>query len=167
MAKRSDSLIQRLTRRGWDNTPGGCWRVRGTPHPNGYVFMRFGGERTGAHRWAYRAWVGPIPEGHVVRHKCDNPPCVNPEHLETGTNADNSNDMVERGRSQRGAVNSQARVAGADVIAIRNDYVRGLLTMQMIADTYGVDRANIGYIVRGDTWTHVGGPTSKTNKIGL
>lgn len=52
-----------------------------------------------AHRFAWETWHRkPVPAGMVLRHGCDNPPCVNPAHLEPGTSADNMRDMVERGR---------------------------------------------------------------------
>jgi hypothetical protein len=77
----------------------GCWIWQGNRDRKGYGRISVKGRTTSTHRLAYRlAHGGDIPDGLVVRHRCDNPPCVNPDHLEIGTPADNSRDMVERGR---------------------------------------------------------------------
>lgn len=78
-------------------TPG-CWEWTATKSAKGYGQIRWKYEPMIASRVAYALYVGPIPDGLLVRHKCDNPGCVNPEHLELGTSADNSADMVKRGR---------------------------------------------------------------------
>jgi hypothetical protein len=71
-----------------------CWIWTGNIGPNGYG--RFG--QRYAHRLSYEWMRGPIPEGMFVLHHCDNPPCVRPDHLFLGTAADNSHDMVRKGR---------------------------------------------------------------------
>lgn len=94
-------LEQRLRAIGWTITSSGCWEWNGkktgrTPETSYGVF-----DEKRAHRVMYEHFVERIPEGMQLRHKCDNPPCVNPDHLIPGTAADNSRDMVERRRHWR------------------------------------------------------------------
>lgn len=137
------TLVERLVNRGWTTTPRGCWEVNGHRVGWGYSYLRFNGKRMGVHQWSHIAWVGPIPEGHVVRHKCDNPPCMNPEHLETGTNGENRQDSVSRGRTPRGELHWNAQLTNQDVLDIKTEYAKGVLTHQMLADVYGVSRVAI------------------------
>lgn len=94
-----DGLVARFWRK-VRVTPG-CWEWLATPgERHGRIWFR--GSPRGAHRVSYELHNGPIPAGLVVRHRCDNGRCVNPDHLELGTKADNSRDMVERGRWRGG-----------------------------------------------------------------
>ena len=82
-----------------------CWLWTGYRMPSGYGnFMDYieGRKDRLAHRYAYRTFVGPIPDGIFVLHRCDNPPCVRPDHLFLGTQADNLIDAVAKGRQSRG-----------------------------------------------------------------
>lgn len=65
----------------------------------GRVWIGSKGYTVNAHRWVWEQTNGPVPDGLMVRHKCDNPPCVNIEHLELGTALDNTRDRDERGRN--------------------------------------------------------------------
>jgi hypothetical protein len=77
----------------------GCLNWTGATSGDAYGYLRFEGRPQRVHRLAYKWFVGPIPEDTpVVRHRCDNPTCVNPGHLLDGTKADNVADMLERGR---------------------------------------------------------------------
>ena len=77
---------------------GDCWEFRGTILTSGYGQVKVRQKKWRAHRFAWVATHGPIPDGLLVRHRCDNPPCVKPAHLELGTHADNMRDKMERGR---------------------------------------------------------------------
>lgn len=83
-------------------TDAGCWEWQGHRNEHGYGRVSVGGRRMYAHRLAYLATHFVIPEGLVVMHRCDNPPCVNPDHLAIGTYADNTADMIAKGRSRLG-----------------------------------------------------------------
>ena len=94
------SLVDRLRFVGWDVTQSGCWEWRGTRNEHGYglITAKAHGSNDGrAHRAMVEVTRGVIPDGAVVRHKCDNPPCVNPDHLELGSQLDNMRDLAERG----------------------------------------------------------------------
>lgn len=77
----------------------GCWEWQGHRLPKGYGHFRgLTAKNVKAHRFAYELLVGPIPDGLRVLHRCDNPPCVNPVHLFLGTDKDNSDDKIAKGR---------------------------------------------------------------------
>ena len=105
MADRNDArepLITRLIDTGWDES-NGCWVWRGARHAYGYGVVTveaLGLRNLLTHRVIWELQNGPIPDGLVVRHRCDNPPCCNPGHLELGTHADNTRDMIERHRAK-------------------------------------------------------------------
>ena len=80
----------------------GCWEWTASFARGGYgqffTSVKDGREWYRAHRFSYLAYEGGIPEGMVVMHRCDNPRCVNPDHLRLGTQADNIKDREEKGR---------------------------------------------------------------------
>jgi hypothetical protein len=79
-------------------TESGCWIWIGHDNPGGYGAVRVGRKMLKAHRVAWMVHRGPIPKGMCVLHKCDVRPCINPDHLFLGTYADNSRDMIAKGR---------------------------------------------------------------------
>lgn len=91
----------------------GCWLWLGAHGPTrgglGYGAFRFEGGTESAHRAAFALYVGPIPDGLQVLHRCDNKACVNPAHLYAGTRTDNARDMVERGQAARGDRNGSRK----------------------------------------------------------
>lgn len=81
-------------------TPTGCWEFTGGRSGSGYGVISQAGKSLLAHRVSYELHKGPIPDGMVVMHSCDNPPCINPAHLSTGTAGDNNRDRSRKGRSR-------------------------------------------------------------------
>lgn len=81
----------------------GCWNWTGATDKDGYGYLASAtnGVRWSkkAHRASYEEFIGPIPEGEMVLHSCDNPPCINPAHLHLGDHKVNAQEMVERGRA--------------------------------------------------------------------
>lgn len=130
----------------------GCWNWTAGKFWNGYGQIQVDRMPRGAHRVSYEVHRGSIPEGMFVLHCCDNPGCVNPEHLFLGTHAANMADMVFKGRQPRGLANGQTKLTAADVIAIRSANGRH----HEIADRFGISRATVTHIRSGRRWAHMG-----------
>lgn len=111
-----------------------------------------------AHRYAWYLAHGPFGDGLVIRHTCDNPPCVNPDHLRDGTQADNIADRQARGRHRPGRLLGEAhpahRLTEAEVRAIRVMYQTWGWTIQEIADFHRVHYSTIQRITSGRGWRH-------------
>jgi len=129
-----------------------CWIWQRGLFSNGYGQISIAGKPTPAHRASYIAFIGPIPEGKLVCHACDNPLCVNPDHLWIGTNRDNMEDMVKKGRSAV-ANNAHAKLTIDQVKAIKRQY--GKKNMEELADIFFVTPPTIARIVYGESWKHV------------
>lgn len=87
--------VRLLSKSKWNGT---CLEYQGRLDPYGYGIFKVLNRALGAHRVAYAQWVSDIPAGVVIMHKCDNPRCINPAHLSTGTVKDNVHDCIEKGR---------------------------------------------------------------------
>ena len=140
-----------IEERFWEkvDTSGECWEWQGgySGKPK-YPQMRIEGKLCKAHRVAYTLANGPIPDGLLVRHTCDNRKCVKPDHLIVGTTADNVADRVARGRSACGATHGSAKLTPALVAEIRASDE----TERSLAERMGVHPSAIGNARRGKTW---------------
>jgi hypothetical protein len=131
--------------------PAECWPWRAARHEQGYGIFQSDRGRY-AHRAAYELDRGEIPEGQVVRHKCHNPCCVNPQHLELGTAYDNIHDSVGDDRHSRGVRQGLAKLNDEKVRFIRaNRHLSG----PVLAERFGVTKEAINYARAGVTWKHI------------
>lgn len=143
---------------------GDCWEWQGARKPSGYGTLTKGSRKEDrktitAHRYSYEAFVGPIPDGAWVLHKCDNRSCCNPEHLYLGDREQNVKDREERGRNKlpllRGENHPAAKLTAREVMSIRRMYSGAWGEIQIIANIYGVHRRTISDIVRWKKWKHL------------
>lgn len=128
-----------------DSHPGGCWVWCGSRDRSGYgQILITGSTKVKAHRFSYAMSKGAIPSGFDVCHTCDNPSCVNPEHLWAGTRSENMRDMVNKGRAI-------CTLKPNQVASLRAE--RGLgISARVLASTYGITETQVYRILDGTRW---------------
>ena len=133
-------------------TSGGCWSWRGAASKGHYGWFR----GMGAHRASWLIHFGDIPDGKLVMHSCDNKTCVNPGHLFIGTQADNIEDCIKKGRMSDppvppfGEKHCNSKISDVDVTSIRSSWVpncRGLA--KALAQKYGISINSVRGIALG------------------
>ena len=107
-----------------------------------------------AHRVSWILHYGEIPKNKLVCHKCDNPSCVNPQHLFLGTIQDNNFDKVKKNRQAQGEKNGSAKLKKSQIQEIKKIYQTGNFTLKEVGKMFGVTYATISYIVNGKTWIY-------------
>jgi len=138
----------RLVFAGWQVVPSsGCWNFAGRKNEDGYGTITKDRGPYLAHRAAYEVWTGPIPDGHVIRHTCDNRCCINPDHLLTGLPADNMQDAVDRQRMANGERHGMHKLTDDEVNAMRCEYARGGVTQRALARRYGCSQAQVNNVL--------------------
>lgn len=126
----------------------GCWIWTGAGDPNGYGRFNPRGKPMLAHRFAYEHYIGPIPDGMLLCHRCDVAACCNPAHMFIGTQKENMADAVTKRRVSAGEHRPLSVLTRDAVAAIRaSDESHSVLAAQ-----YGVHRMTIGKIKRGERW---------------
>lgn len=134
-----------------------CWLWQGSRSNFGHGYIALGGRgdgRIGVHHLSYALHIGPVPDGLWVLHRCDVPHCVNPDHLFVGTQQDNVNDMLSKGRHARGSDKSGAKLNDDAVRAIRVLLADGVMKTE-IGRRFNVTDTIIRRIERGQAWGHV------------
>lgn len=145
--------------------PNDCWPWKAGRAGKGYGQFYFNGRKGYAHRFSYIAHHGPLPRGALALHTCDNPICVNPAHLEAGSNKKNLRDMVARGRrtawpeGRKWGPSNQAprpnqKLTREQVVDIKREHAAGV-KQKTLAAKHGVDDTTISHIIAGRIWKGV------------
>ena len=145
----SDSFWNRTKR-----TKSGCILWTGYTNPWGYGRVRFHGRMLRTHQVAWELTKDPIPFDLCVLHKCDNPPCVNPDHLFLGTQADNVADRERKGRTACGERMPNAKLSSDAVREIHSASKKGSSRVSL-ARRFGVSPQRISEVALGKAWRHV------------
>lgn len=132
-----------------------CWNWKG-PLSKGYGRLAFEGKNYRVHRLSYITFIGQIPKNKIVCHTCDNPKCVNPEHLYAGTAKENTHDMVNRKRQNLlyGENHQNSKFTKENVLCIREIFQMGFPVFIM-SKLFEIHPETIRAIVKRKTWSHI------------
>ena len=145
---------QKFTEKFWSkvNKSNDCWLWQAAQQRGRYGETKYHSKSFLAHRVSWMLTHGPIPENLRVCHKCDNPRCVNPNHLFLGTDADNIKDRDNKNRTAIFERNGNARTNQKIVRQIRAEYESKTTTHRNLAKKYGLSKTQIGRIIRQESW---------------
>ena len=155
----------------------GCCLWKGRKSKDGYGIVQVrkkdrGRMKIRAHRASFMVYRGEIPDGLCVLHTCDNPPCVNPDHLFLGTKLDNSQDMIRKGRQicvprektwavrnphlvVRGEASPEAKLTESQVRSLRAMYATGNFTFEALGVIFGIGHSSAVRAIKRQSWKHV------------
>jgi len=150
---RAEPVIERLAKHSRINFLTNCVEWLGCKNEDGYGQINVNGKSLKAHRVAYEEHLGRIPEDLKVCHQCDNPSCINPQHLFLGTQKDNMQDCAKKGRivALSGAASPHSKLSVDDIMKIRAD----TRLNSVIAEEFGVSKTQVSGIKNGTRGLHV------------
>lgn len=150
-------MKSRFLRKAKKSEETGCLEWQGAILTTGYGSFCIPGVTTKAHRASYILFIGDIPKGKCVLHKCHNRKCVNPDHLKLGDQKENSRDMLEAKRmsTQKGSSNNFSRLLETDIPVIRELCSNYGFSQREVAEFYGVTKGCIENVIQGRTWNHI------------
>lgn len=148
-------LIDRFNAK-YQKDESGCWIWIASCAGMGYGQIKLPGERRQiyAHRLSYLIHKGPLPEGKQICHTCDNPKCVNPDHLFVGTSQDNHDDMTKKKRHTYGQLSGTAKITEEQARQVLGMIGLGM-TQVAIGKFFGLHPVSIGRIKLGKRWKHL------------
>ena len=133
---------------GWDVKDSGCWEARGFRNEDGYVLFSTSYRKISAHRASFIVHYGEIPAGREICHTCDNPACINPEHLYAGTHSEN---MLDRSKRQR----DPRMVLTPDKVRVIRVLDKCGETKKVISEQLGVSPDVVHQVLNGNNWSWV------------
>ena len=133
----------------------GCFIWQKSKDSWGYGHIRIHGKLHKTHRIMYEEYVGEIPEGMKVCHRCDTPSCCNPDHLFLGTDADNMRDRDNKDRQARGESHGTSKLTEEDVKSIKELLSEGDLKQHELSAIFNVGSDVISRINTGKAWKHI------------
>jgi hypothetical protein len=136
------------------NNKTGCWLWLHNEHSI-YGQISISGINVPVHRFSYEIHKGPIPNNLFICHQCDTPKCVNPYHLKTGTQQDNINNAIKRGRNVKGQKVGTSILTDKQVIEIKSILKNKTSTHEQIAIKFKTSRTAITAISTGQNWSHL------------
>lgn len=134
----------------------GCWLWTASCHDFGYGQIGRNGKHSPPIRAHVASWLlhfGPVPAGMYVCHRCDNPPCCNPNHLFLGTHKQNLQDMRLKGRGAKCESHGRRKLTQSQVDQMRAAYVPGETTYESLAKIFGIGGEQVSKIIRNKNWT--------------
>ncbi len=132
-----------------------CWEWLGYKDRYGYGNFKLDGKPVLSHRYMLELVTGEkLKDGEQALHTCDNPSCCNPYHLWKGTNKDNNQDKINKGRHPKGESHCFSKLTEDDIRLIRSLYLGGF-TQGYIAGKFGIDQTNVSLIVTKKSWKHI------------
>ncbi len=132
-----------------------CWNWRGSTTRDGYGTFTMNYKTHLTHRLAWELRNGKIPKGKYLLHKCDNRKCCNPNHLILGTQQENVNDMIKKGRQKSLKRGGKKNLTDDEVRDIKTLYSSKKYTQEQLSEIYGVSRMQISLIILGKSHAHV------------
>jgi hypothetical protein len=147
-----------MNQRFWSKTTAsgnGCIEWLGASLKAGYGLFKIAGTRHNilAHRYAYEEKFGPVPYGMYVCHRCDNPRCVNQDHLFVGTPKDNVQDMIQKDRRVIKSLSNESSPSAVltDKQVLEMRALRGVMTQRAMAQKFGIGTSQVSRIMRGQS----------------
>lgn len=129
-----------------------CWEWLAGKFKDGYGVFWFQNHTIRAHRFSWKLHYGYLSDDVLVLHKCDNPICVNPNHLFIGSHQDNMRDKHQKGHTAKGEKCGRSKLTLRQINEIRKLYSKGKRTQQSLSEQFGITQTQISNIVRFYSW---------------